>query len=46
MACGCRNDVAVFDKFNANVTSVLSFKEHGFANKVFTLMLVNRNRSM
>ena len=41
--CGCRNDVAVFDKFDADETSVFSFKKHAFVN---TLILVYRKQSM
>ena len=45
MACGCRSDVVVLGKFDANGISILGFKKHAFANRVFTLMLVNRNQS-
>ena len=46
LAYGCRNNVAVLNKFNANGVSILSFKKHAFANRVFTLMLVYRKQSM
>ena len=39
---GCRNDVAVLDKFDTYGVSIFSFKKHGFSNIVFTLMLVER----
>ena len=41
--CGCRNDVAVFDKFDADGISVFSFKKHAFVD---TLILVYRKQSM
>ena len=44
-AYSCRNDVAVLNKFDANGVSILSFKKHAFANRVFTLMLVYRKQS-
>ena len=40
LAYGCRNDVALWDKFDANRVSTLSFKKHAFADRVFTLMLL------
>ena len=40
LACGCRNDVAILDKFDANGVSIFSFKNHAFADRVFTLVLV------
>ena len=45
-AYSCRNDVAVLNKFDANRVSILSFKKHAFANRVFTLMLVYRKQSI
>ena len=42
LAYKCRNDVALFNEFAANGLSILSFKKHTFANRVFTLMLVYR----
>ena len=42
LAYKCRNDVALFSEFAANGLSILSFKKHTFANRVFTLMLVYR----
>ena len=39
---GCRNDVAVLNKFDANGVPILNFKKHAFADRVFTLMLVYR----
>ena len=46
LACECRNDVAVLNKFDANRVSILSFKKHAFGDRVFTLMLVYRKQSM
>ena len=46
LAYKCRNDVAVLNKFDANGVSVLSFRKHAFADRVFTLMLVYRKQSM
>ena len=46
LAYGCRNDVALLNKFDANGVSILSFKKHAFANTVFTLMLVYRKQYM
>ena len=31
---GCRNDVAVLDKFDVNGVSIFSFKKHGILNMV------------
>ena len=42
---GCRNDVAILDKFDANVVSIFSFKNNAFSDKVFSLMLVYRKES-
>ena len=41
-----RNDVAVLNKFVAHGVSILSFKKHAFADRVFTLMLVYRKQSV
>ena len=46
LAYGCRNHVAVLNKFDANGVSILSFKKHAFADRIFTLMLVYRKQSM
>ena len=46
LAYGCRNDVAVLDKFGANGISIFSFNRHGFTNRVFTLMLIYRKQSL
>ena len=46
LACRCRNNVAILDKFNANGVSIFSFKKHAFADRVFTLMLFYRKQSM
>ena len=46
LAYGCRNDVAVLNKFDTNGVFIISFKKHAFANRVFTLMLVYRKQSM
>ena len=43
---GCRNDVAVLNKFDTNGVSIANFKKHAFAERVFTLMLVYRKKSM
>ena len=43
-AYGCRNNLAVLDKFDTNGVSIFSFKKNDFAERererVFTLMLV------
>ena len=41
---GCRNDVALLDKFDANEVSILNFKKHAFTDRVFTLVLVHRKQ--
>ena len=46
LAYGCRNDVPVLNNFDAIGVSILSFKKHDFADRVFTLMLVYRKQSM
>ena len=46
LAYGYRNNVAVLDKFDGNGVSIFSFKNHDFADRVFTLMLVYRKHSM
>ena len=46
LAYGFRNHVAVLNKFDANGVSILSFKKHAFADRIFTLMLVYRKQSM
>ena len=46
LAYGRRNDVAVLNKFDANEVSILSFKKHAFADRIFTLMLVYGKPSM
>ena len=28
LACGCRNEVAILDKFNPNGVSIFNFKKH------------------
>ena len=43
---GCRNNVAVLNKLDANGVSILSFKKHAFADRVYTLMLVYKKQSM
>ena len=35
----CRNDVDVLNKFDSNGVSILIFKKHAFADRVFTLNL-------
>ena len=35
----CRNDVDVLNKFGSNGVSILIFKKHAFADRVFTLNL-------
>ena len=37
LAYGCRNDVAPLNKFDVNGVSILNFKKHAFADRVFTL---------
>ena len=39
LASGCRNDNAVLSKFDANGVSVLSFKKHTLADRVFNVNL-------
>ena len=47
LANRCKNNAAIFDKFDSNGVSIFSFKEHAsFANRVLTLMLVCRKQSM
>ena len=46
LAYGCRNEVAVVDKLDANGVSIFSFKKHAFVDTVFTLMLVFRKKSL
>ena len=46
LAYGCRNNVAVLDKFYTNGSSIFSFNKHNFADREFTLMLVYRKHSM
>ena len=46
LAYGCRNEVAVVDKFDANGVSIFSFKEHAFVDRVFILMLVYGKQSL
>ena len=46
LAYGCRNEVAVVDKFDTNGVSIFSFKKHAFVDRVFTLMLVYRKQSL
>ena len=41
LAHGCRSDVAVLDKSDANGGFIFSFKKNIFANKVFILVLVH-----
>ena len=43
LANGCRNDVAVSNKFYANRISILSFKKLDLASKLFKILLVYRN---
>ena len=40
LAYGCRNDVAVLDKFHANGVSILIFKKLPFSDRVFTLIFI------
>ena len=46
LAYGCRNYVAILDKFDADRVTIFSFKKHTFADRVFTLMLIYRKQSM
>ena len=46
LAYGCRNDVGVLDQFDANGLCIFNFKKHGFADRVFTLLLVHRKQPM
>ena len=43
---GCRNNVAVLEKFDTNEVFIFSFKKHDFADRIFTLILVYRKHSM
>ena len=45
LAYGCRNYVAVLNKFDGNAVSILSLKKHTFTDRVFTLMLVYGKQS-
>ena len=36
LAYGCRNNVAIWVKFDAKGVSFFSFKKHTFADRVFT----------
>ena len=38
LAEGSRYDIAVLNKFDANGVSILSFKKHAFADRIFTSM--------
>ena len=46
LAYGCRNEVAVVDKFDNNGVSIFNFKKHDFLDRVFTLMLVYKKQSL
>ena len=46
LAYACKNNVAILDKFDTNGVSVFCFKKHGFADRVFALMLVYRKQCM
>ena len=46
LAFGRRNDVVVLNEFYANGVSILSFKKHAFAERIFTLMLVYKKQSI
>ena len=39
LAYGCGNDNAVLNKFDANGVSILSFKKHTLADRVFNVNL-------
>ena len=43
---GCRNHVAILNKFDTNGTSTFSLKKNALADRVFILMLVYRRQSM
>ena len=46
LAYGCRNEVVVVDKFDANGVSIFSFEKNTFVDRVFTLMLVYTKQSL
>ena len=46
IASRCGNNVTVLNKFDTNGLSILSFKKHALADRVFTLMLAYRKQSM
>ena len=46
LAYGCGNDLPLLNKFDANGVSILSFKKHTIADRVFTLMLVHRKQAV
>ena len=46
LAYGRNNEVAVSNKFDANVLSIFSFKKHAFNDRVLTLMLVSIKKSV
>ena len=37
LAYGCRNEVAVVDKFDANGVSIFSFKKHAFVDILLSI---------
>ena len=46
LAYRCINNIAVLDKSDAKEVCLFSFKKHSFVDRVFTLMLVYRKRSI
>ena len=46
LAYGRSNEVAVSNKFGANVLSIFSFKKHAFVDRVLILMLVSIKQSV
>ena len=46
LAYGCRNNVAILDKVDANGVPIFSFKKYALAHRGFNFVLVYRKQSM
>ena len=42
---GCKNNVAISDKYDGNRVFLFSFKKHALVDRVFTLLVVYRKQS-
>ena len=40
---GCKNNVAISDKYDGNRVFLFSFKKHALVDRVFTLLVVIEN---